>query len=178
MRSCLVILIMLFCSQTAIAKEGLQLYEQEIKAGLLYNFLKYTNWPAASFDNDNKINLCVYGDDPFSGYLEPMQGRSVNQRIIRIRNIHAINEIENCQMLFVNENNKSEWPELRNYLSGQAILTVSDIKSFTKEGGIIEFANTGGHIAVKLNEDIAREAKLSVQDRLLKLVTIVHGGRK
>lgn len=172
--SCFIILIGLFYSQTVLAKDDLQLYEQEIKAGLLYNFLKYTNWPAASMGKSDKINLCIFGDDPFGGYLQPMQGRSVNQRVIAISNIHASNEITNCHMLFVNGNNHKQWPELRDSITGQTILTVSDIKDFTKIGGMIEFTEKDNHIAVNLNEDTVKKAKLSVQERLLNLVMIVH----
>lgn len=170
----IMILVFLFPAISG-AKESIQLYEQEIKAGLLYNFLKYTNWPQTSMGQDNKINLCIYGDDPFEGYLKPMQGRSVNQRIIKISNIHSFSDVANCQMLFVNENSKAEWPELHNSLSGKSILTVSDINNFTKEGGMIEFAHQDSHIEVNFNENEAKNAKLSVQDRLLNLVTIVRG---
>jgi hypothetical protein len=169
------LIIMLLFPAVSQAGDDIKLYEQEIKVGLLYNFLKYTNWPADSFGQDNKINVCIFGDDPFGGYLQPMQGRSVSLRTISIRNIHSASEADSCQMLFVNSDEKNNWPELRNYLANKNILTVSDIKDFTSTGGMIEFTRNNDRVNVALNQDVLNTTKLSVQDRLLKLVTVVHG---
>jgi hypothetical protein len=157
----------------ASAKEEIKLYEQEIKAGLLYNFLKYTNWPEQT---SSEISVCIFGPDPFDGYLRPMEGRSVNQRRIRILNIHSINELSECNMLFVSESGKPQWPDIRKSIAGQAILTVSDIRDFAQLGGMIEFGRKDGRISVNLNQDAVNDAELSVQERLLNLVTIVKGG--
>lgn len=177
-RTLLMISAVLFPNASS-AKEAVQLYEQEIKAGLLYNFLKYTTWPDANKARQNsKISLCVFGSDPFSGYLVPMEGRSVNQRIINIIYIRAIEEISTCHMLFVNSGEKAKWLELSEYLADKNILTVSDIKGFAQYGGMIELSLKGSHINVVLNQDAVESAHLSVQDRLLKLVSIVRNNDK
>ena len=98
---------------------NLQLAEQEIKAGLLYNFLKYTDWPPERIGATSSIVVCIFGDDPFGGYLQPMAGRTVNQRTIVLRTIHAPSEAAMCQLLFINANEKDRWPKWRNALKGQ-----------------------------------------------------------
>jgi len=158
------------------AADGLQLQEQQIKAGLLYNFLKYTNFPAPNFTNPGTITVCVFGDDPFSGNLQPIAGRTVNQREIALRTIHDIDAIANCQLLFVNKDEKSRWPQLHAALAGKNVLTVSDFEFFAAQGGMIEFGHVDNHIRVNLNMDALTAAGLRVEDRLLRLVTVVHGG--
>jgi len=158
------------------AADGLHLQEQQIKAGLLYNFLKYTNFPTPSFTNPGTITICVFGDDPFSGDLQPIAGRTVNQREIVLRSIHDIDAMANCQLLFVNEDEKSRWPRLHAALAGKNVLTVSDFENFTAHGGMIEFGHADNHIRVNLNMEALTAAGLRVEDRLLRLVTVVHGG--
>ncbi len=169
----LLFLIAFLYANIASAREEIKLYEQEIKAGLLYNFLKYTNWPEQT---SSEISVCIFGPDPFDGYLRPMEGRSVNQSSIRIHNINSINELSECNMLFVSEAGKPQWPDIRKAIGGKTILTVSDIKGFAQTGGMIEFDRKDGRISVNLNQDAVNESKLSVQERLLNLVTIVKGG--
>src|SRR5262245_56282381 len=54
----------------AYAAENLQLVEQQIKAGMLYNFLKYTEWPAGRMPTPGEqVVVCVLGSDPFGGHL-------------------------------------------------------------------------------------------------------------
>jgi hypothetical protein len=176
------ILIILFLAMTgwpieACADTSLLLQEQEIKAGLLYNFLKYIDWPPGSpATTSSSVTVCVFGSDPFSGYLQPMAGRTVNQRKIEIRNIHDIQDISACQLLYVNADEKERWPELMKIVAGKNVLTVGDFTDFTATGGMIEFGLKDDHINVRLNTDSVTAARLHVQDRLLKLVTIVHSG--
>lgn len=174
----MVLLLLMGAPAMQAAAETLQLQEQEIKAGLLYNFLKYTEWPALS----SSLVVCVYGEDPFGGYLQPINGRSVNQHEIALRAVHAVGETGACQLLFVNAAEKEHWPELQRFLFGKPVLTVSDFEGFAGSGGMIEFGRKNDHISVELNIEAVTAAHLQVGDRLLKLVTVVHsqppeGGR-
>jgi len=156
----------------AHADETIQLHEQEIKAGLLYNFLKYVDWP----DNHAAapMTVCVFGGDPFNGYLQPIAGRTVNQRKITIREIRDLPETSACDLLFINAAQKDHWPQMQKFLSGKTVLTVSDFSQFTDNGGMIEFGRKDDHINVSLNIDAVTAAQLRIEDRLLKLVTITH----
>jgi len=177
-RLCLAVLLLLLAGGLPLgaqAGEGLQLHEQEIKAGLLYNFLKYIEWPPATMTrNPSTVAVCIFGDDPFDGYLQPMAGRTVNQRDIAVRTIHDFQEADACQLLYVNTDEKDHWPQLRKSLAGKGVLTVSDFGEFANTGGMIEFGRKDDHISVSLNINAVTAVGLHVEDRLLKLVTIVR----
>lgn len=171
--------LLLFLGGTAQAEENLQLFEQDIKAGLLYNFLKYTEWPPESLAGTaSQIVVCIFDGDPFEPYLKPMGGRTVNQREINIRIVHNTAETSGCHLLFAGADDKERWSELWPFLAGKSVLTVSDGADFAESGGMIEFGEKDHHISVTLNMDAVTAAKLRVQDRLLKLVTVVHPGEK
>lgn len=160
----------------ARAQDSVRLGEQDIKAGLLYNFLRYTEWPARSSPSETMI-VCVYGRDPFDGRLTPMSGRTVNGQAIRIRFVGAQGEIEGCSMLFVNAEERTDWPALRTYLARRHVLTVSDYEGFARSGGMIEFTRANNRVGVRVNVRAAQAANLNVQDRLLRLASIVETDR-
>jgi len=166
----------MLAAPAAEAAEGLQLVEQEIKAGLLYNFLKYTDWPAGGAAANAPIVVCLIGGDPFGGRLQPMSGRTVNQRVIEIRSLEAVKDSGVCSLLFVNAGEKPQWPELRTALMAKPMLTVSDFAGFSDAGGMIEFTRVDNRIGVKINTAALASAHLKVQDRLLKLATARGGG--
>jgi len=155
---------------------GLELQEQEIKAGLLYNFIKYTDWPAEKMSGQ-AITVCIFGSDPFDGRLKPMDGRTVNQHEISLRAIHSIADSKDCHLIYVNGDEKNSWPKLQEFLAGKPVLTISDFDGFAQSGGMIEFGHKDNHINAELNKEALSGASLHVQDRLLKLVTIYSGGR-
>jgi len=153
----LIALLLLCLTAKVRADDALQLHEQEIEAGLIYNFLKYIEWPSADAARTGTMTICLYGDDPFKGYLQPMQGRTVNQRRIDLRTVHDAASMASCDLLFVNAAEKDQWPQLEK-----------------SSGGMIEFGRTDDHIRVSLNLDAVSAAKLKVEDRLLKLVTVMQ----
>ena len=161
---------------TAVA-ESVQLYEQEIKAGLLYNFLKYTDWPAHALSGPS-IVVCIFGDDPFKGNLNSMTGRSVNERTIAVRYVNSISATAACNLLFVNADEQNSWPQLQAFLGQKSVLTVSDFPGFAASGGMIEFGHKEDHIDAVINLDAVTASHLRVEGRLLKLVTVLNPAGK
>ena len=161
----------------AQAQENIQLVEQEIKAGLLYNFMKYTDWPSDRAQQPNApIVVCLLGGDPFAGRLQPLAGRTVNQHVIELRNLRNVDEAGTCSLVFIHADEKPQWPQLRAALMGKALLTVSDFQGFADAGGMIEFTRVENKIGVKIDTAAVMAAHLQVQDRLLKLASAVRGG--
>jgi YfiR/HmsC-like len=152
-----------------------QLVEQQIKAGLLYNFLKYTQWPPERAQRPGaSIRVCLFGDDPFDGHLQPMAGRTVNEHVIEVRNVRTVTDIGDCSLLFVPGDQKANWPELQRALAGKSVLTVSDFEGFALSGGMIEFTRIANRINVRINTEPIASANLQVEDRLLRLASMVH----
>jgi hypothetical protein len=164
-------LLALATAPPVAAQEGVRLAEQDIKAGLIYNFLRYTQWPQTR--SGQPLVVCVYGGDPFSGRLQPMAGRTVNQRPIEVRGASADRELDACALVFVNATARDEWPRLRTYLSRRNILTVSDYEGFARAGGMLEFTRVANRIGVRVNVGAAEAANLSIGDRLLRLASVV-----
>jgi hypothetical protein len=157
----------------ASAQSNLRLVEQDIKAGLLYNFLRYTDW-GPSLNRSNRMVVCTFGPDAFDGRLARMAGRTVNQRMIEVRAARTYADLSTCALVFVSADVRAEWPALRTQLAGRSILTVSDFDGFTRSGGMIEFTRINSRVGVRVNVDAVEAADLSVQDRLLRLATVVE----
>jgi hypothetical protein len=145
---------------------GLRLAEQAIKAGLIYNFLHYTRWPAS---RAGPIQVCVYGDDPLEGRLDPIARRTINQRAIQLRNPRAASESSGCDLLVVSAGERQTWPQIRTALGDRAVLTVGDFEGFAESGGMVEFTHGRDHIGMRINVDALARAGLSMEDRLLVL---------
>lgn len=170
-------LLSIALASPAQAQDSLQLVEQEIKAGLLYNFMKYTDWPQGRGQEPNApLVVCLFGGDPFAGHLQPMAGRTVNQHAIELRNLRTIDEAGTCSVVFIHANEKLQWQQLRATLAGKPMLTVSDFQGFADSGGMIEFTRIENRIGVKIDTAAVAAAHLQVQDRLLKLANAVRSG--
>jgi hypothetical protein len=157
-------------AQAQNAAPSIQLYEQKIKAGLVYNFLKYTNWPADVISKTNgSLRVCLLGDDAFNGYLYPLQGRTAQQYLITITEINSIPEATGCSLVFVHRSAADMLPSLLQSLKGKHVLTISDIDQFARQGGMIEFGMEDQRVALLINKKAVGAAGLTIQERLVKL---------
>jgi hypothetical protein len=116
----------------------------------------------------------LLGGDPFEGHLAPLSGRTVNQHTIEVRSLKSVSDSSACLVLIIHQSEGASWPQLRKSLAGADVLTVSDFSGFAQAGGMIEFARTDERIGVKVNVEAIGATRLRVQDRLLKLASVVR----
>ncbi len=75
--------------------------EDSAKAGFIFNFTKYTEWPSTQAGRE--LLICSLRERPLSGKLEELQGRQVQGRAIRVRAPATLGEWRDCQVLFIAE---------------------------------------------------------------------------
>ena len=147
--------------------------EYKLKAALLYKLTKFVEWPTG--DNGIAFHLCVLGEDVFGDALTPLAQRKVKQQPIKISNFERSDAIEDhCHLLFVTD---SKRPFLDSILAGikrPGTLTISDIKDFATQGGMIEFTRGERKVGFKINLKAAKDAGLSVAAPLLELSTVIN----
>lgn len=157
-------------------EKNLQLYEHKIKAGLVYNLLKYTAWPKESLpQKSGKLQICLFGEDPFDGYLSPLKGRTAQQAPISITHITTVDETKTCSVVIIHRDQEKNLTELLQFLKHKNVLTISDITHFAERGGMVEMAKEDAKINLYINKEAVNHAGLNIQDPMLKLAKIVAG---
>lgn len=148
----------------------LKLYEKKIQSGLVYHFLKNTNWPGSPLKpEDLPLYVCLYGSDPFEGYLNPIAGKTAQMRTIRLRKYIEMRDLADCHAVIIGTSETKELREILRTLQHLPVLTMSNIASFNKLGGMIEFGSKNDNIAVYVNNEAVRQAGLNISDRMLSL---------
>ena len=152
-----------------------QMQEYEVKAAFLFNFAKLTEWPGDAFRlHDKNFEMCILGDDPFGRSLEQLRDRTIGGRSVSITRTTDISESSACNLIFVASSESYRLPEIISFVRERPILTVSDIKGFEKEGGIIAFFLKDNRVRFRINIDAARKAKLKISSYLLEVAEIVR----
>lgn len=167
-RALLLAIGLLLASGNALAQAG---SEYQVKAGFLYNFIAFTEWPARV---GSSLALCVYGTDPFGDELSVLQGKVVGGRSIALRNASSLEQLRGCQLVFVASSAIDSLPRILDTLQGEPVLTVADTKG-ALDGGIgINLLVRQGKIAFEVNLATTRRAQLNVSSKLLRLASEVR----
>lgn len=160
--------LLLIAMATVAAQE---LPEYRLKAGLLYNFAQFTEWPAAV---GSSLDICVVGQDPFGPELEALQGKSVGTRRIAVHRKSAGAPLTGCAVVFVASSAMGTLPRVLEELRENPTLTVADTPGAMQRGVILNMTLSQGKIAFEVNLKAARTAHLTLSSKVLRLATDVQ----
>lgn len=169
---CLILLLALPVSTAAQ-----QVEEYHIKAVFLCNLTHFVNWPVDAEQENEDFVIGIYGPDPFDSVLDKVvTGEKKGDKTITVERYSQLAEIphKRCKILFIHSSKMSEWPTIRQHLSGFPVLTVADVAGFPKAGGMVNLLKTDQKIQVEINNDAVRKSGLSISSKLLSLARIVQ----
>ncbi|HDH06417.1 MAG TPA: YfiR family protein [Nitrospirae bacterium] len=151
--------------------------EYLIKAGFLYNFAKFVEWPEDAFpDTSVPLTLCILGEDPFGDSLKSIEGKTFMGRELAIRRYSRVRDTDKCHILFISPSEKKHLPEILDRIKDKQVLSVADMEGFAEQGGIINFVRIEDRIRLEINIDAARRAGLKISSKLLNLSIIIREG--
>ncbi len=150
--------------------------EYRVKAAILYNLVKFVNWPEDAFaDEAAPLFVCVIGSDPFGPALDAaLLGRQVGGRPIVARRVVEVTP--GCHVLFVATSERKRIPVIADQLRGMSVLTVSEDDTFIDQGGMIALSTEGERVLFAINSAATARARLNVSARLLAMASVLRTG--
>lgn len=146
-----------------------------VRLGLLFNFLKFTEWPAGMFGHDTTpLTIClVRGDPDLDASIAVLEGRKVQEHPVRIAMLSRPDQAAGCQVLYLPA---SASGNMRDYLAAtrhRVTLTVSDAPDFIDNDGMIGLVLDVNHYVFEINNERLRQARLRLHPQVLKLAVRV-----
>jgi hypothetical protein len=155
--------------------------EYLIKAGFIYNFAKFVEWPSATFSQpDSPIVIGVLGTDPFGNVLDRIvEDKKIGTRgfvVKRLKwgkDLKDLKDLKDCKILFVSASERAHIDEVLQSVKGLSILTVGETPGFAERGGVIRFTLEDNRVRFEVNVEAAHQADLNISSRLLTLAKII-----
>ena len=166
----------MLCGLLVAASALAQTYqEHEVKAAFLYNFAKFTTWPADKLASGT-LNVCVIGEDPFGSVLDAMMRDKVVRGVhVNVARYTKPQELTNCHIVFVGISSASQVQEVMQLASKCNFLTVGETTGFAENGGMIGLTIQEGRVQFQINLAPLKRGGLQVSSKLLELAAIVRG---
>lgn len=170
---CVLALFLLFIGSTThvLAQD---VTEVTLKGAFLFNFARFTEWPADAFRADSTVSVCVLGDRPVANAFErTVKGKQLGGRAIVVTAVGAEDPIPACHLLYLSRVTESRLATIVSSVRDNPVLTVSDAEAFTKRGGIVQLFIENGKMKFRINSRAAKRARLQLSSRLLALAEVV-----
>jgi len=151
------------------------LSEYAIKAAFLYKFLFFVTWPDSELMETGKAPLVlgIVGKDPFGDAFAGIENKpcAPSNRVLNIRRFgdaRALQNLEDCQLVFICTSDRTERQRRLAQLAGRPILTISEHSGFLEEGGMVNLVIQDRKVRWEINQMAIRKAGLRMQAQLLR----------
>jgi hypothetical protein len=160
----------------AASSVGQDVTEVTLKAAFIYNFAKFTEWPSDVLPAAAPLVACVVGDTAVGDALErAVKGRQASGHGINVSLLAAERPLQSCHLLYVSGMPTKQAIQIATDLRDSAVLTISDLDEFARQGGIAQFFVENGKMRFSINLASAKRSRLQLSSKLLALAVLVHG---
>jgi YfiR/HmsC-like len=189
-----------FCnlSQAAQTKDNsarIQASENDIKAVFLFNFIKFTEWPAGKIAEPNTITIGLLGENQFGDAFDPVKDKPVKDKQLTIKNFgrfrksfpqsreghqtvdnagklefaNYIEQLRKCHVLFICDSERENYKEILDAVKGYGVLTVGETEDFLDVNGIITFIPGTEKPVFEINLKVCEQEGLKISSKVLRL---------
>lgn len=138
--------------------------EQSVRAALVFNFIKFTEWPAAAEGNP-QLRVCIASNDPVQ--LAALE--ALNERLVRGKPLAALRFRRQADCDVIYADSRQRWNEILEQTPKGRALTIGGYPGFAANGGMIEISLQEGSARFDINLLEAKRAGLRIYPQLLRL---------
>ena len=144
----------------------------ELHAAMLYNFIKYVQWPNESDPGDFVVG--VIGDENVFNTLKTWyDGKAKGTKKYVIKKLSSAGEAESCQVVYVGKSKNRDFEDIKSSVTGKSVLTVTDGNGMGQKGSCINFKVIDGKLKFELNQTIVTGSNLKVSTQLSSMAILI-----
>jgi hypothetical protein len=165
-------LLTVTCGAAAVAQD---VTEPSLKAAFIYNFAKFTTWPADVLSSTESVLACVIGDEQISNALaRAVKGRLLLGRPLTVSHLTPADPLGSCRLLYVTNVTTPQATQIMTAIRSLPVLTISDTAEFIALGAIARIFVEDGKMRFDLDYGIAKRSRLQLSSKLLSLANRVR----
>lgn len=168
-------LALLCMPMLAQAADSAAALEYKVKAGYLFNFARFIEWPAACLPaSDSPFVIGIIDDSEALPVVRSLlEGKKVDGHPVQIKALNANQIGRDIHILLVTRAAGKSPEEIRTAMDGAFTLLVGETEDFAERGGMVGFTREEDRIRISLNLDRATEAGLRVSSKLSSVAKMV-----
>ena len=144
----------------------------EIHSMMLYNFIKYVQWPNETDGGDFIVG--VIGDENvFNTLKQWYDGKPRGAKKYVIKKLESAAEAADCQVVYVGKSKNRDFDNIKNSTTGKSVLTITDGNGLGQKGSCINFKVIDGKLKFELNQGTVNSSNLKVSGQLSSMAIVI-----
>ena len=144
----------------------------EIHAQMIYNFIKYIQWPSEGEAGEFIVGI-IGEDDVFNTLKSYYDGKPKGAKKYSIRKLASADEAATCAVVYIGKNKSGQFDAVKTAASGKPILTITDSSNLGRKGSCINFKVLDGKLKFELNQASIASSTLKVSSQLSSMAILL-----
>jgi YfiR/HmsC-like len=144
----------------------------EIHSAMLFNFIKYIQWPGEGEAGDFVIGI-IGEDDVFKTMKARYEGRQKGSKKFIIKNLKHASEALACHVVYLGKSKNREFENLKTITTGKPTLTITDSSNLGHKGSCINFKVIDGKLKFEINNASINSSNLKVSSQLTGMAILI-----
>ena len=162
--------VLVICGFVASAQTEKPMHE--IHAQMIYNFIKYIQWPNDTEPGEFVVG--IIGEDDVFNYLKGYyDGKPKGAKKYSIRKLSSAEESAVCSVVYIGKNKSGQFENIKNTVAGKPVLTITDSFNLGKKGSCINFKVLDGKLKFELNQASVTASTLKVASQLSSMAIVL-----
>jgi hypothetical protein len=142
--------------------------EDELKAAIVLNFLRYSEWPER-VPTDAPLTVRVAGRQSLAEvFRRSLDGKSVNGRTVRVTDSAATPDPRCCSVIYVAAAKSAEVKQALAAPHPAHALTIGESDRFLEEGGAVNLLLVDGRMSFEVSLEALDRARVAISSKLLR----------
>jgi len=150
---------------------GVGSIEHQVKSAFIHKMVNFIEWPAGAIPDEDFV-IGVLGDGPIFPALVSIRDRSLKGRKPVIKHFRHLDDMQACQILFINPSLEYTTAEVLARIGDSPVLTIGEADGLASQGVIVNFVIIDNRVRFEVNVTAADRADLRVSSKLLRLALI------
>jgi hypothetical protein len=168
--SSLVLTLMFFVSFVGTAGNDRPI--SEIHSMMIYNFVKYIQWP--DYDVSQDFVIGVIGEDAVYNTLKTWyDGKLRGDKKFSVKKYNSVADISKSHIIYIGKNEAKSFEAIHNRIKDFSTLTITDYPGLGAKGSAINFKTVNDKLLFELNQKAIDESKLKVSSQLSAMAILI-----
>ncbi|MEL7004577.1 MAG: YfiR family protein [Bacteroidota bacterium] len=143
----------------------------EIHSMMVYNFIKYIQWP----DNSSKeFVIGVLGeDDVYKTLTTWYNGKLKGSQKLTIKKYDKVSDMQDCHVLYISNQSSRHFADIQAKVDQSKTLIITDKPGLGQKGSAINFKKVNNRLAFELNQSVIEASSLKVSRQLSGIAILI-----
>ena len=154
-----------------------QIYAQqrpahELHSMMIYNFLKYIQWPSSKSSSEFTIGV-VEADEIYNTLNKWYGNQTRGGKTFKIQKVSASDDLSKFHLVYIGKNASNSFKQILGKIANEPVLTVTEQNGLGKEGSCINFKVVDNRLKFELNEAAVAKTSLKTSSQLAAMAIVL-----